>query len=228
MKFEIKYITTMKKGINFINALSAHVDYDKHAPPDKRYQVRSLYYDTAHLAHYHEKVYGHKVRKKFRLRCYGPDSEKVFFEVKHKYDRIITKDRSYVPLSEAKAIFESPFENNSGSPSSRYAFELARHPHYPMITIVYERVALEEPLSKQVRVTLDFNIRCGKPDMFLRQVTAEDYRILPPGTAIIEIKFVGKLPSWLYKNISVFELTPTSYSKYCKGVDRLYNKKTII
>jgi hypothetical protein len=227
-KFEIKYLTSINNGIRFINGLTGFLDYDRHSKASKRYVVRSLYFDTPDFRNYHAKIDGIQVRKKFRLRYYSLKDEKVFFEVKHKFDRIVIKDRQTMLLSDAMKFFKTPFDMNTYPNISCYAFELSQVTHYPTVTVCYERVAMEEAFSKKVRVTLDFNIRCGKKEMFNRPVTANDLRVLPPGLAVIEIKFIEKLPSWLNKRICKFEMSHTSYSKYCNAIDRVYNKKMLI
>ena len=48
------------------------------------YSIRSLYFDSLEDRDFQEKVDGVAVRRKIRLRCYGPDSGFALLEVKQK------------------------------------------------------------------------------------------------------------------------------------------------
>ena len=48
------------------------------------YPIRSLYFDSLEDRDFQEKVDGVAVRRKIRLRCYGPDSAFALLEVKQK------------------------------------------------------------------------------------------------------------------------------------------------
>lgn len=80
------------------------MDYDPYAKnlPNHSYIIRSLYYDSAGLDSYYQKIAGVRTRKKLRIRFYEPDLKPqtpVFLEIKRKYDTVVVKDRlvlSYV------------------------------------------------------------------------------------------------------------------------------------
>ena len=62
------------------------------------YPIRSLYFDFIENRDYQEKIDGVELRRKIRLRCYGPDSDFGLLEIK-------PEGRSH-----AEKAFPSPFQ----------------------------------------------------------------------------------------------------------------------
>ena len=66
------------------------------------YPIRSLYFDSLEDRDFQEKVDGVTLRRKIRLRCYGPDSDFALLEVKQK-EADLQKKRS-LRLSREAAV----------------------------------------------------------------------------------------------------------------------------
>ncbi len=108
-RFECKYIispTAVPAMREFIQPFMAP---DRYAArwEGNRYAICSLYLDGQDLTLYQQTVGGEKNRFKLRVRTYDdePDSP-VFFEVKRKFNSIVSKQRAALSRSEAARMIE--------------------------------------------------------------------------------------------------------------------------
>lgn len=226
-RFEIKYHITLSDGIDFINSLNNFMRLDSNVNKNNRYTVRSLYYDTTFLNDYTDTLKGEMVRKKIRLRNYRSSENIVALEVKHKHSKVIAKDRIFIPIKDAVELINSPFDEKF-SMYDEFRYYFARNKYIPCISVIYERIPLVDLLGGDIRVTLDYNLRCGKSELFYREARVSDLRVLPPGEAILEVKFNKYMPVWLSRYLKQFNLVQTTYSKYARSMDRLYGETILI
>jgi len=226
-RFEIKYLVPLNQGFEVLNALRHHMRLDPHAGEERHYVVRSLYFDTHDLDGYCEVREGERHRQKFRIRKYTADAEQVSFEVKHKINRLVWKDRFWVEARRAGDLYRDPW-SAAGTELEPIAYAFARVQHRPTVTTVYQRVPLEDLLGTDTRVTLDYNLRCGGPDLLDRELKMTDPRILPPGFGIIEVKYNLRIPNWLFRVMREYELVATTYSKYRQSVERIFDDTPLI
>jgi len=221
VRFEIKYVVSRADAQRLLDRAGAWMRPDPHAGAGFEYEVRSLYYDTPAFRHYDDVVQGLPDRRKFRARGYG-DGRDLFFEVKSRVMRSVIKTRQKAGRDAVEAFLRDPFGSPLPGPCAEHAAELAAEPHAAAAAVRYDRIALESLLEDGIRLTLDRNIRCGGPAAFDRPASLEDARLLPPGRAVLELKFPGRLPSWLSRAVRELELVPREYSKYAQAVRRLY------
>jgi hypothetical protein len=52
------------------------------------------------------------------------------------------------------------------------------------------------------------------------RIAASGFRAVTSTGVVVELKFSNRRPSWLAPVVDRFELQRTSFSKYCKSVDR--------
>lgn len=93
LRFEFKDVLDHATRSAVEAALQPFVDPDARvrADPERRYFVRSLYYDDAALTAFHDKADGLRSRSKFRLRTYARepgDDVPWFLEVKGRRDQL--------------------------------------------------------------------------------------------------------------------------------------------
>ena len=69
-RFELKYLVPRSQLEAIREELTGRMEPDPHAGPSG-YGVWSVYYDTAQLRFYREKIEGLKFRRKLRIRRYG-------------------------------------------------------------------------------------------------------------------------------------------------------------
>ena len=69
-RYEFKYLLNARLREEIENDISHFMTYDGHVDENlgNQYFVRSLYYDTPTSRHYHEKIDGTRLRRKFEAR----------------------------------------------------------------------------------------------------------------------------------------------------------------
>ena len=195
------------------------------------YALESLYYDTAGLRCYWEKVDGIRFRRKVRIRRYvdGPADQDstVYLEIKQRADRVTQKRRTPTTLGRALAICERgrrpPTCCDDAEPDpvvDEVVTMFAGQGFQPTVVTGYHRravIGLEN--DPGLRITFDRGsyFRSAVPRM---DVDGADGELLPPGWVIIEIKVNDRLPSWLSDVVARHGLSVTRISKYVQAVER--------
>lgn len=172
-RIEYKYLVEKKMMQKLRENILPHVDLDKYSDirEKKEYTVRSVYYDSLKFDFYHEKIEGIRKRKKVRIRGYNEysnDSD-VFLEIKRKDGPIISKFRSSIAFNNLNSLFETgdvkKYINNgiSGPDTTgngeRFLFQIKNRGLVPAILISYEREAFFYKFNRDLRITLDKNLR---------------------------------------------------------------------
>lgn len=225
-RFELKFVVPLAQGEDIINELRYTMAFDSNADASGRYAVRSLYLDSPELKDYHDVLNGEKQRCKFRFRKYDLNSPKILLEAKHKYNAAISKTRIWLDALDMEAFWKDPFEEREGY--NFFGYHFGRYGYAPLVTVSYQRIPLHDIVGEGVRVTLDYNLRCGGPDMFMRAISPSDKRILPPGYGVLEVKLNRGMPSWLRLCIERNNLVARPYTKYGTAIDRYINDQPLI
>ncbi len=224
-RFELKYLLHYKQARRFEEIIGAHVESDQHAGPGGFYKIASLYYDSRDLKCYWEKIDGEKYRRKIRVRTYGTHPDKAFVEIKQRYNLNVQKRRLIAPIDEVE---EQMAKIQSGS------YEGGVHPVYdevfylvqrerlePKVIISYNRAAFFDRHHRDLRITLDRNLRCRHLDLDLRSQRHRGKFAIPPQYLVLEVKFNHAMPRWLCTALNCLDLQIQRISKYCYGVESL-------
>ena len=226
-RFEFKFVLEKKIGIEIINNLSYFMKLDKNINQSGYYSIKSLYFDNLDYKDYFDVINGERTRKKIRIRRYNNNFKDVSFEIKHKDNKIISKDRFKTTIETAVLLTQKPWQF-SNSELSTIAFNFARNYTIPTVTTCYNRIPLVGMISKGVRVTLDFDFRAGKEDLFYRNANISDARVLPSHIAILEVKLDKFMPSWIKNILKKYELSSETYSKYTNSIEKVLGNRIII
>ena len=103
-RFEVKYLVATRAVPGMLAEFADYTVPDPHDPSGEGYRVHSVYWDTADLRFFWEKVEGMKFRRKLRFRRYG-EGAPVFVEVKQREDRTVQKRRLVWSADEVLAVF---------------------------------------------------------------------------------------------------------------------------
>lgn len=211
-RIEKKYMLTKEKYNRFSQALEQYMSLDSYG----KHTIGNIYYDTDTyeiISHSIEKpVY----KEKLRLRSYGvPKGEdKVFLEIKKKYDGIVYKRRISLHLNEAEAYLNEGIRPNKESQILRELdYFISYYQPKPKIYLAYDRMAYFGKEDSRVRITFDQNIRSRADDLSLSKGDKGN-QLLKEDLYLMEIKVPGAMPIWLSKLLSNHEIYPTSFSKY--------------
>lgn len=240
---EFKYLIDARTVAGIREAIRPFCSLDPYAAgsPTRRYTIDSLYLDTSELALFwandHEKV----DRFKLRIRTY-PESatSPVFFEVKRRFNDVISKTRGKVARDQwAPLVVDraAPIPANVTG-KDRAAVErflaLARTLHARPFTIVrYQREAYVSRIDDYARVTFDTNIRAWATDKVsyeapLRGWRALDDAVMQRGRSyasltVLELKFTSAVPVWMMQVVERFGLHRGAFSKYGNSIKAFYS-----
>lgn len=213
-RHEIKHEITAYDRFILRNRLRAVCESDPHAV-DGKYEIRSLYFDTAENTALLEKLDGVNRREKFRIRYYNGDSSVIHLEKKSKWNALGTKDSVTVTAAQAQSIVSGDIDWMLTAPDAlvRELYDRMRTTGLRPRTIVdYTR----EPFvygPGNVRITFDYDIRTG-----LQCTDFLDPHCLtvpvPDDPILLEVKWDEFLPSVIRDAIQLEGRQSSGYSKY--------------
>lgn len=191
------------------------------------YTIRSLYFDTVDNRDYQEKEEGVELRRKLRLRNYGPQSQFAKLEMKQKQGPMQKKRSLRLNREDAQALIRRDYGVllKYKEPFAAECFWMMNQFCYmPKAVIEYKRKAfiLEE---NSTRVTFDHHIVGTESNLDIFSEELLQSPLLNTYLVVLEVKFNGFLLSYvkdLLKNAGTGEL---AVSKYClgRGVSMHYN-----
>lgn len=230
LRHELKYVIDRTQFAAVQTGIGEQMQPDAHGDEAGAYQISSLYYDTPDYKAYWDKIEGHKVRRKVRVRVYGDGTvapqTTAYLEVKQRVDKLMAKRR--VALSYADAVdfdaFEARFDEVNGTDKTvtNEVYYLYRTLQLrPSAVVTYDRLAYEGGEHfPDLRVTFDTNLRGRVRDLsLLSHGHATDEYFLPPDRAVLEVKVNHTVPYWLTKLLSDHRCTLRRVSKYCSALE---------
>lgn len=231
LRFEFKYLLRADVRRDVERELSHFMQLDPFVGdrPERKYFVRSLYFDSPEHAAYFEKIDGMVHRGKFRVRTYSRDASTpaaTFLELKGRHDALVFKHRAEL-LRAAGACFaagqrvtgdEVLARTQEGTVLDRFRFEHERRRLQAQMLIDYDRRPYVSKYDAEFRLTFDDNLRATRTAS-LYPAPAETSRLVLPGYTIMEVKFRYHVPSWFHRILQSYDLRRQSLSKVCKGME---------
>ena len=210
-RYEVKYILTPQQYDFLVDALKGHMEVDQYGLTS----IASIYYDTPDYRLIRTSIEKPPFKEKIRLRSYGLSTPggKVFLELKRKADGLVYKRRVVTTEDAVNKFFN--YEGNITA-DGQIAREITYFRDYydrlvPAILIIYDRTAYYQP-DGDLRLTIDRNPRYRTKDLNL-YTSMEGKPLLPPGSAILEIKVQQAMPLWLTSILSKGQIYKGSFSK---------------
>ena len=211
-RFEKKYMLTAEQQAALLEGIKEHMELDEYGQTTNC----NIYYDTDTWELISKSIEKPVYKEKLRVRSYGvPETgDKVFIEIKKKFDGVVYKRRITIPSECAEPYLSG---NKDLSPGDQIGKEIEWfQKHYkakPKVYLAYDRVSFAGTEDPELRITFDRNIRFREYALDLR---AGDFgeNMLPDGMILMEIKIPGTAPLWLSHLLSELKIRPTSFSKY--------------
>ena len=222
-RFEVKYHLATKSVPSLLEDLAPYTRVDSHADPRYGYPVFSVYWDTADLALFWEKVEGVKRRRKVRFRRYA-NSKQVYVEVKQREDRTLHKRRLKWPLERVTRVFGTGRGIDwdalgDDSVAVEVGLMIERLALRPTMGVSYRRLALLGAFDPELRVTVDSRLMYRPAPVDVARPFSEGLYILDPRISVLEVKYDNRVPRWLTKLMCRHGLQIVRMSKYCSAVD---------
>lgn len=219
-RYETKFLLDRKAYNNIQREISKHMRLDEYNLNKEFYTISNIYYDTEDDYLIRTSLSKPVYKEKIRLRAYGIPSagDKVFLEIKKKFNKIVNKRRTSITIKDAKEFISTgvkpeakAYMNEQVLNELKYAIDLYKLK--PKAYIAYDRKAYFDVDDPNLRLTVDTNIRTRRYNLSLE---AGDYgsRLLPAGVYLMEIKSAGGIPVWLTRLLSENGVFKTSFSKY--------------
>ena len=218
LRQEKKYLISLDRYYYLARQFSRVLAEDTHSSGDG-YLVRSLYFDDIDNTDYQEKINGEEVRKKIRLRNYGPNSKSAKLELKQKQGQwqkkrslTLDKDKSlrliagdYTALLECKSDFADECFGIMGMRC-----------YHPKTVVSYTRKVFIAK-ENETRVTFDHNIKGTETCFDIFSHNLVENPIFDPFMVVLEIKYDGFLLSYIKDIIQSCNESERAISKYCLG-----------
>ncbi|WP_138996996.1 polyphosphate polymerase domain-containing protein [Rhodococcus zopfii] len=225
-RYEIKYLVDEMTVPELRTELAARMDTDPFSPRGG-YPVTSLYYDTADLRFYWEKIEGLKFRRKLRMRLYGnpancTDDTTVQIEIKQRVNRVTQKRRIALPYGPARRWLDGREKIDCGPAQQPFVNEVSTLigslDLRPIVTTGYLREAfVGREADLGLRVTIDHKVH-GRDRDFRFASGAENRFTIPPKLAIVELKANERVPYWATDLTARLDMSVIRVSKYCQSV----------
>lgn len=215
LRQEKKFLISLSQMYQYSHALEQIMISDSHNAGDG-YAIRSLYFDTLEDRDFEEKEHGVEVRRKFRLRCYGPDYAFGVLEMKQKEGDMQKKRSLRMTREDAMGLAGRDYHVllNYREAFANECFALLNlHGYVPKSVVEYRRKAYIAK-ENRIRITFDHHIIGTEscPDIFSPELVQNP--LLDPYLAVLEVKFNGFLLSYIKDLLERVDSSETSVSKY--------------
>ncbi len=210
-RYEKKYLLTTEQYEAMRAGMATHVVPDEYGS----YSIGNVYYDTPDYRLIRESLEKPVYKEKLRMRSYGvPGSrDKVFVELKKKYDGVVYKRRVVMEAQEAVRYLAGERGGDGSQISHEIDYFMKFYDPAPMVYIAYDREAYAGAEDAELRVTFDTGLRARSTDVDLRAGDC-GAPLLPEGLVLMEVKIPGTTPLWMARLLSENQIFPTSFSKY--------------
>ena len=209
-RYEKKYMLDEVTFKRLLDRISDYMEPDKYNKNGQFYSISNIYYDTDDNRLIRSSIEKPVYKEKLRMRSYGtPDtSDKVFLEIKKKYNGIVNKRRTSIVLEDAyrymeDGIFPKETECLNRQVLKEIDYFKSIYDLKPKVYLSYDRYAFFEKNDGDFRVTFDTNITTRRGDVRLESGSYGN-RLLPRNIYLMEIKSC----------LSDLKIYPVSFSKY--------------
>lgn len=213
---ELKHIITLMDAQLIRSRIQPVLHIDPHAGADKRYFIRSLYFDTVEDKAYYEKVDGVAIREKFRIRFYDHNTHFIRLEKKSKKNGSASKESATLKKDQVEAILHGDpgFLLKAPEPlCQEFYVKLRTERLLPKVIVDYYREAYTCRWGN-VRVTLDSDLRSSIGTCDLFNPGSINTHSMDPGLCILEIKYDHYLPDFIRDIVQLNNCMATAVSKY--------------
>lgn len=191
------------------------------------YPIRSLYFDSIEDRDYQEKIDGVELRRKIRLRCYGPDSDFGLLEIKQKEGPMQKKRSLRLSREEAVRLTKGDYGVllSCREPLARECYAVMNMYGYrPCSVVEYRRRAFIARENK-IRVTFDHHIVGTESSFDIFDGSLPQYPVQDQSLVVLEVKYNGFLLSYIKDMLSSCAAGEISVSKYClsRNVGKHFN-----
>jgi len=218
LRQEKKYLINIKQYYDLSRRIGKMLKEDAHSSGDG-YTIRSLYFDGINDHDYEEKISGLDVRKKIRLRNYGPNSNTAKLEMKQKQGHLQKKRSLTLDKHQAGSLINGNYSTLLGinSAFAEECFALMSMQFYrPKAVITYTRKVFVAS-ENEIRITFDHNIKGTESNFDIFSSSLSESSLFDPYLVVMEVKYNGFLLSYIKDIVNEVNASALAVSKYCLG-----------
>lgn len=232
-RHELKFLCEERQLYIMENRIRHICRQDAYAGESGAYLVRSLYFDTCDDRCYHENLAGVDRRKKYRIRTYNDETDKLRLECKYSRSgmkskescainglqcRALTSGGAGADLEGIAAYIKAAAPEGAGAYESellgRFLLERRMELLEPKVVVEYERRPYVYAAGN-VRITFDRAIRTSHEVSAFPEKSKIFKSILPEDIHVLEVKYDEVLPEAVRELLTAGqELRRISFSKY--------------
>ena len=219
-RYEMKYMMTTQQKRKVLEAMFPYMKLDNYGHTT----IRNVYFDTDNYRLVRRSIEKPVYKEKLRIRSYdqAKPQDKVFIELKKKYDDVVYKRREVLTQIETLEwlVRRTPFPKATQIGNEIDYFFKFYQTLKPKVFLPYEREAFYSLDGSDFRVTFDENILARQEEFSLsRDVWGE--RLIGEDQVLMEIKTSGGIPLWMTKVLTQERIYKTSFSKYGTAYEKM-------
>ncbi|MDE7297294.1 MAG: polyphosphate polymerase domain-containing protein [Lachnospiraceae bacterium] len=211
-RIEKKYMLSQEQYEGILEEIAPYMAVDEYGLS----KICNIYFDTETDELVRSSNEKPLYKEKFRLRSYGiPGQEdRVYLEIKRKYNGIVYKRRISLTLREAEDYLLRGVRPEKDSQILREIdYFLKFYQPKPKLYLAYDRTAWYGRQDGEFRMTFDSNIRSRRDHLSLG-FGDEAELLYDYAYQLLEIKAAGAYPLWLTRALTRLGIYPVSFSKY--------------
>jgi len=238
-RYEFKFLLNQKKATQIESEIKNFMILDANAfrKKNKKYFVRSLYFDTPEYSNFYEKVDGIKIRKKFRIRSYSNNKKNnpiLFLEMKGRKNQktyklitpILYKHLDYF-LDKKKLMLLLDYYSKNNKVVTDFIYESFKKKLEPKVIVDYNRRPYVNKFGLLFRLTFDTNLKSSPGTSIFDIKDNFSFKECVAGKTILELKFERSIQPWFHRIIQNYNLMRLSVSKFALGMEKNgYGKET--
>lgn len=223
-RYELKYMLTKEQKQQILAEIEPYMKLDQYG----RTTIRNIYFDTDNYRLIRRSIEKPVYKEKLRIRSYANEgsADKVFVELKKKYEKVVYKRRLSMPEATAIKWLNGEAACNIDSQIAREIDYLLQYYQglHPVLFLSYEREAYYCRSGSDFRITFDEKVLCREEDMTFQQDNW-GIPVLEEDKVLMELKCSGGIPMWMVEILSKENIYKTSFSKYGTAYQRIIYPK---
>lgn len=216
---ETKYLLSKDQYDKLMKKLNSYLLKDKYYEST----ICNIYFDNDNYDLIINSINKPEYKEKVRIRSYKVPNidDDIFFELKKKYDGIVSKRRIKIKLSEFyNYINTGNISNCDIQIKNEIDYCFNKYKLKPKMFLAYDRLSYYAKDNKDFRITFDRNLRSREDDLNLELGDCGNL-FFKNDTCIMETKVLDAYPLWFTNILSSLKIYPISFSKY----GSIYSKK---
>ena len=223
---EKKFLITLDQYYRYCAKLTQLLHSDKHGTKDG-YLIRSLYFDSIDDRDFEEKEEGVELRRKIRIRIYGPDSQFAKLEIKRKEGPLQKKNSLKITREEAEELIKGNYSillKREEEVATECYYMMNQYCYRPKTIVSYNRKAFVAK-ENNIRITFDHHIKASESNFDLFSKNLNENYVMNPYLVVLEVKYNNFLLSYIKDMLEECDASDLSVSKYCmgRGISKHYN-----